>query len=112
MEESKNENRLTTRWYHYLLAFLAGMFLMNVLPHLIKGVTGTAFPTPFSDPPGRAPSSPTLNVIWAFINLAIGSSLFHFFKIGKRSPRTWLVLMIGALAIALQLASHFEVYGH
>jgi len=52
--------------------FFAGIFLVNILPHFIHGITGKSFPAPFADPLGKGLSSPTLNVLWATINFLIG----------------------------------------
>ena len=50
-----------------LYSLLAGMFLFNGVPHLIKGIIGQTHMTPF-----KRVSSPILNVIWAFINFLVG----------------------------------------
>lgn len=49
-------------------AFLSGMFLFNGIPHLVKGIAGEKHMTPF-----KRVSSPSLNVIWAFINIVIAA---------------------------------------
>jgi len=56
-------------WYNYVACFFAGAFLANVVPHFFHGISGDRFPTPFARPPGRGLSSPTDNVVWAWINL-------------------------------------------
>lgn len=58
-------------WHVYLAHFFGGAFLANALPHLIAGVSGQAFPSPFASPPFKGLSSPTVNVAWALANLAI-----------------------------------------
>jgi hypothetical protein len=58
-------------WYNYIACFFAGAFLANVVPHFFHGISGDRFPTPFAHPPGRGLSSPTVNVVWARINLVI-----------------------------------------
>jgi hypothetical protein len=50
-------------WYNYVACFFAGAFLANVVPHFFHGISGDRFPTPFARPPGRALSSPTVNVV-------------------------------------------------
>ncbi len=50
-------------WYNYVACFFAGMFLANVVPHFVHGISGDRFPTPFAHPPGKGLSSPTINVI-------------------------------------------------
>ena len=58
-----------TRWYHYIAYFFGGGFLMNAVPHLVAGVSGNPFQTPFASPPGEGLSSATVNVLWAAFNL-------------------------------------------
>jgi hypothetical protein len=67
-------------WYHYSACFFAGMFLANAVPHFVHGISGDGFPTPFAQPPGKGLSSPTVNVVWALLNLVIGYILF---RVGK-----------------------------
>lgn len=101
------EKTLQTRWYHYLFAFLAGIFLINMLPHYIMGITGREFPTPFADPPGVGFSSPTLNVLWATINFLISFFIFYFAKIGRRKKLVWIAIIAGCLAMSFYLADYF-----
>ena len=81
------------KWYHYIAAFFAGAFLMNVVPHLIHGVSGDPFPSPFSDPPGKGLSSPTVNVLWASLNLLIGYLLFRFGRVSNANKISLLVFL-------------------
>ena len=85
-------------WYDYIACFFAGMFLANVVPHLVRGISGDRFPTPFADPPGKGLSSPTVNVVWALFNLAVGYILF---RVGKVSTGDYSVLVIFFAGIAV-----------
>jgi len=58
-------------WYTYLAYFFGGAFLSNTLPHLINGVSGRPFQSPFAKPPGEGLSSSTVNVLWGLFNLAV-----------------------------------------
>jgi len=49
-----------------------GAVLTNAIPHLVSGVMGRPFQSPFAKPPGEGLSSSTVNVLWGFFNLAIG----------------------------------------
>ena len=40
-------------WYHYVSYFFGGVFLANTLPHLINGISGRKFQSPFASPPGE-----------------------------------------------------------
>ena len=59
----------TMYWYDYLAYFFGGAFLANALPHLMNGVSGRSFQSPFAKPPGEGLSSPTVNVFGAFLTL-------------------------------------------
>jgi len=56
-------------WYIHLAHFFGGAFFANALPHLVAGVSGQPFPSPFASPPFRGLSSPTVNAGWALANL-------------------------------------------
>jgi hypothetical protein len=100
------------KWYNFVACFFAGLFLANVVPHFIHGVSGSAFPTPFANPPGRGLSSPTVNVLWGLANLVVGYVLF---RLGKISPdKIWnlLVFFAGILVISVQLSFAFAGVPH
>ncbi len=96
------------RWYHYVAYFWGGGFLANTLPHLGNGISGHAFQSPFSTPPGEGLSSAMVNVLWGFLNLAIGYLLVC--RVGNfdlRNNRHILVLGAGVLTVSLLLAHAF-----
>jgi hypothetical protein len=66
-----NRNGATMPWYHYLSYFFGGAFLANALPHLLNGISGRSFQSPFAKPPGKGLSSPTVNVLWGFFNVVV-----------------------------------------
>ncbi len=39
-------------WYVYVAHIFAGAFLINAVPHLVNGLSGRSFPSPFASPPG------------------------------------------------------------
>ena len=94
-------------WYNYLACFFAGMFLANVVPHFVYGVSGDRFPTPFAKPPGRGLSSPTVNVLWALFNLFIGYFLFRAGKISNDNIAALVVFFAGVAAISVMLSVSF-----
>jgi len=73
------------QWYDYLAYFFGGAFLANTLPHLINGVSGRPFQSPFAKPPGRGLSSSTTNVLWGFFNLIVAYLLI--LRVGNFSIR-------------------------
>lgn len=96
------------RWYHYLLAFLAGFFLTNTIPHLVQGISGNPFPTPFSDPPGKGLSSPLVNVLWACFNLLVGYVLLRVSKLSQSNKIGMLVLFSAIVIAGVMLSFSFE----
>ncbi len=97
-----------TRWFHDVAYFFGGLFLINAVPHLVSGVMGSPFQSPFATPPGEGLSSSTVNVLWGMLNLAVGYLLVV--RVGRfdlRRTRHVAVLGIGTLLIALMHARHF-----
>jgi hypothetical protein len=94
-------------WYHYVACFFAGIFLANVVPHFVHGISGDRFPTPFAKPPGRGLSSPTVNVVWALLNLAVGYFLFHIGKISSGDNLALVVFFVGIAAISIMSSVNF-----
>jgi hypothetical protein len=95
-------------WTHYLSWFFGGAFLANAIPHLVSGMMGRAFQTPFARPRGEGLSSSSVNVLWGFLNLVVGYVLVC--RVGDfdlRSTADAAVFCLGALLLALPLAWHF-----
>ena len=69
------------RWYHYVSYFFGGAFLANAVPHLVSGITGHPFQSPFATPPGVGLSSATVNVLWGSFNLFVAYWLLC--RVGK-----------------------------
>jgi hypothetical protein len=99
---------LNLPWYIYLLQFVAGLFLANGVPHFVQGMSSQWFQTPFASPPGVGESSPVVNVLSGFFNLAVGFALlFAFAPKGADVIVEWGFVGLGTLLIALYLARHF-----
>ena len=94
-------------WYNYVACFFAGMFLANVVPHFVHGISGDPFPTPFADPPGQGLSSPTVNVVWALFNLLAGYILFRVGRISSGDDLALVVFFAGIAAISTMMSVHF-----
>ena len=50
-------------WHHLVSYFFGGVFLANAVPHLVSGMMGRPFQSPFAKPPGQGFSSSTVNVL-------------------------------------------------
>ena len=94
-------------WYHYITCFFAGMFLANVVPHFVNGISGDPFPTPFAHPPGKGLSSPTVNVVWGLFNLVVGYILFRAGKVSSGGYPALAIFFAGIVAISINLSVHF-----
>lgn len=95
-------------WYYYVAYFFGGAFLANSIPHLVNGVSGRAFQSPFAKPPGKGLSSALVNVLWGFFNLAVAYLLIA--RIGSFSLHdTWQTITVGAgiLVMSVNLALTF-----
>lgn len=95
-------------WYHYVAGFFAGIFLANVIPHYVKGVTGEPFPTPFAKPPGKGLSSPMTNAIWALVNLLIGFALFKVGKVSFNNELSLIPFFVGFVIITMVSVLNFS----
>jgi hypothetical protein len=95
------------KWYNYVACFFAGMFIANFVPHFIHGVSGDPFPSPFSNPPGKGLSSPTINVYWGLFNLFVGYLLFRGGKISNVNKGSLVVFFIGIVVMSIMLSYAF-----
>jgi hypothetical protein len=95
-------------WYYYVAHFFAGVFLANGVPHFVEGISGNTFQTPFASPPGVGESSALVNVVWGWLNFVIaGVLIMAAFPPLPPPVGGCIAFGLGALAIALGLASHF-----
>jgi hypothetical protein len=100
-------------WYRYVAYFFGGALLVNAVPHFTNGVSGRPFPTSFASPPGEGQSSPTVNVLWGTLNLAVAYLLVcHVGEFHVRRIPNVLALGAGGMLMGIQLARWFgSVYG-
>jgi len=94
-------------WYNYVFCFFAGMFLANVVPHFVHGISGDPFPTPFAHPPGKGLSSPTTNVVWGLVNLIVGYVLVRTGKVSSGGNLALAVFFAGVAALSTWLSVLF-----
>jgi len=94
--------------YNDVACFFAGAFLSNVVPHFVHGISGDRFPTPFAKPPGRGLSSPTVNAVWAWLNLVVGYVLLRAGRVSSDNYATLIVLLAGIIFISTVLSFRFR----
>ena len=95
-------------WLDYAAYLVGGAVLTNAIPHVVSGVTGRSFQSPFAKPPGVGLSSATVNVLWGFLNLAVGYMLVC--RVGDfdlRAAGNVVALGIGGLVAGLISARAF-----
>ncbi|RFB78282.1 hypothetical protein [Methylovirgula sp. 4M-Z18] len=95
-------------WLSLVAHFFGGAFLANAVPHGVSGVMGRSFQSPFADPPGQGHSSSVVNVLWGFLNAAIGYMLIC--RVGDfdlHATADVAVAGTGALLLSLAMARHF-----
>ena len=96
-------------WANYISYFFGGVFLANAIPHIVSGIMGRAFQSPFAKPPGQKgfrhrPS----NSVRGFFNLAWLISLFSTLEtFGLHSTADALALGTGLSFNGLLNARHF-----
>jgi len=95
-------------WFEYLACFFAGAFLANAVPHFVHGISGDRFPTPFARPPGKGLSSPTVNVVWALLNLAAGYLLFRTGKVSSGNDFALAVFFAGIAVLSVSMSLGFQ----
>jgi hypothetical protein len=94
-------------WPHYIACFFSGVFLANVVPHFVNGISGNPFPTPFAKPPGKGLSSPTLNVVWALLNLVLGYLLFQAGQVSSGDRFALVTFFVGIVVLSILSSMRF-----
>ncbi len=105
--ERQVERRNYMNWYDYIACFFAGMFLANVVPHFVHGISGDRFPTPFAHPRGKGLSSPTVNVVWALLNLVVGYLLFRVGRVSSGGNSAVGTFFAGIVVTSTMLSVRF-----
>jgi hypothetical protein len=95
-------------WYHGLAYFFGGLFLTNAIPHLVSGLQGRPFQSPFATPPGEGFSSALVNALWGWFNVAMGYLLiWHVGEFDARNVAHIGLAAVPALVMSLWMANHF-----
>jgi hypothetical protein len=93
---------------YYVSYFFGGVFLINAIPHIVSGLMGHPFQSPFAKPPGKGLSTSTVNVLWGAFNIAVSYLLLC--QVGDFDLHGLvdvLVAGLGALLMGLMLARAF-----
>ena len=92
---------------NFVAIFFAGAFVCNAMPHLTAGLRGEMFPSPFSKPHGKGPSSPLVNFLWGMLNALIGLALLvhHPFAPGVNVDSA--AMLVGVLVMGVFSSVHF-----
>ena len=96
------------QWIDYVSYLAGGAVLTNAVPHFVSGVMGKPFQSPFAKPHGQGQSSTTVNVLWGFLNLAIGYLLVM--RVGSfdlRATGDVVALGLGVLLMGVVMARMF-----
>lgn len=87
--------------------FLAGAFLCNSVPHLVAGLQGRKFPTPFSIPATIGYSSALTNVFWGVFNAVAGLLLVSAAPLTVGLNAGCISALLGAVGTGIFIAGHF-----
>lgn len=96
----------------YLSYFFAGAFSCNCIPHLVSGLQGIAFPTPFARPRGVGKSSPLINFAWGLLNLLAGLALLSYRPVAIGLTASFGIFLLGVVVLGSYLSVRFsKVHG-
>ncbi|MGI4902337.1 MAG: hypothetical protein ACRYG5_11845 [Janthinobacterium lividum] len=92
---------------HFIALFFVGALLCNSVPHLVAGLQGKPFPTPFAKPHGVGDSSSLVNFGWGFLNLIVGIGMLLRNPLLPDFNANLIGLLAGSLVIGLYASLHF-----
>ena len=91
------------------LQLFAGAFLCNSVPHLVAGLQGRKFPTPFSRPATIGYSAALTNVFWGIFNVVVGLLLLAEAPVRMGLNAGCISALLGALGTGVYIAKHFRI---
>jgi hypothetical protein len=91
----------------YVACFCVRIFLTNVVPHFVHGISGDRFPAPFAHPPGKGLSAPTAKVVWALFNVVVEYVLFRVGKVSSANNSALVIFFAGVVATSTTLSMRF-----
>jgi hypothetical protein len=87
--------------------FFAGAFLCNSVPHLVAGLQGRKFPSPFAIPAIIGYSSALTNVLWGLFNGVAGLFLLKAAPLTVGLSAGCISALLGASGLGIFVARHF-----
>jgi hypothetical protein len=87
--------------------FFAGALLCNSVPHLVAGLQGRKFPTPFSIPATIGYSSALTNMFWGVCNAVVGLLLVSAAPLTIGFNAGCISALLGAVGTGAFVARHF-----
>jgi hypothetical protein len=90
----------------YLALLIAGALLCNALPHLISGLRGETFYTPWAKPRGIGRSSAVENFLWGAANLLVAAAILDR-TLGGNVPHGMVAVTLGFVGAGFGLSYGF-----
>ena len=91
----------------YVALFFAGALLCNSVPHLVCGLAGLPFPSPFAKPSGIGDSPPLVNFWWGFANFLAGLYLLTLHPVSVELGADFAVFLLGVAVLGTYASLHF-----
>jgi len=91
----------------FVAILFAGAFLCNAMPHLAAGLRGEMFPSPFSKPHGKGPSSPLANFLWGMLNALVSLALLVRNPFAPGVNVDSAAMLVGVLFMGVISSVHF-----
>ena len=110
-QQRKQENdqaTATTSGSDYVWCFLSGVLFTNALAHFTHGISGEQFPAPFGYALGNGFPAHLSNVLWGFLNMVLGYSLFVRSRVFNQSLSGKIVFFAGVLMMGIFLSYFFS----
>lgn len=95
-------------WSHALMCFFSGVLFTNALAHFSHGISGEQFPAPFGYALGDGFPAHLSNVLWGFLNLVLGYTLFVRGKVLDQERWRIVAFFAGVLAMGIFLSYVFS----
>jgi hypothetical protein len=81
------------KWYNYLACFLAGVFLIHILPHVLNGMS-------------------VKNVLGVLVSLVGGCLLLWVGKFSLRNPLAVVLVVLGMVSVWIFVTLHPHYHDH